>query len=271
MTFAEAEAPPDPLSHVMALRDAEIPELVRTALEQGRARLAFQPVVAAGPGHRIAFHEGLIRLLDDRDRTLPARHFLPGIEPTPLGRDIDRAALHLGFAALRAEPRLRLSVNMSARSIGDAEWRATLAHGLARSPGIGGRLIFEVSENSAMLLPELLVRFMQEMQPLGVCFALDDFGGGLISFRHLRGFLFDLVKIDGGYARGIDGSADNQVLCEALITVARQFGMYAVAEGVERPEEAALLTRLGADCLQGYLYGRPVPAPEWRCPDRRGC
>jgi EAL domain-containing protein (putative c-di-GMP-specific phosphodiesterase class I) len=108
-----------------------------------------------------------------------------------------------------------------------------------------------------MLLPEVVVRFMGELQPRGVCFSLDDFGAGLIAFRHLKDFLFDMVKIDSLFIRGIDVSADNQALASALLAVAHQFEMFAIAEGVETTAEADHLRKIGVDCLQGYLFGVP--------------
>ena len=129
--------------------------------------------------------------------------------------------------------------------------------GLAESGALGDRLIFEISETSVMMLHEIVIRFMAEMQPRGVAFALDGFGAGLTAFRHLKDFFFDLVKIDKGFIHGIAGDPDNQVLAEALINVAQQFEMLVVADGVETPQEAALLGQMGADCMQGYLYGVP--------------
>ena len=108
-----------------------------------------------------------------------------------------------------------------------------------------------------MMLPDVMIRFMAEMQPKGVAFALDGFGAGMTAFRHLKDFFFDLVKIDKGFVRGIDQNPDNQVLAEALITVAHHFEMFAIADGVETEEEAAFLRSIGVDCLQGYLYGVP--------------
>jgi EAL domain-containing protein (putative c-di-GMP-specific phosphodiesterase class I) len=108
-----------------------------------------------------------------------------------------------------------------------------------------------------MMLHEIVIRFMDEMQPRGVAFALDGFGAGLIAFRHLKDFFFDLVKIDKGFIRGIESDPDNQVLTEALMTVANQFEMLVVADGIETAEEADFLTRMGADCLQGYYFGVP--------------
>ena len=248
----------DPLHYAMASRDADVMTLVRDALAAGRARLAFHPIVTADDAPRVAFYEGLVRLMDDAGRIIPAAHFMPLVEETGMGRQIDCVTLDLALKLLKEKPGLRLSVNLSARSIGDGEWRRILDAGLRDRVGLGERLIFEISETSAMLLPELVVRFMTEMQPKGVAFALDGFGAGYTAFRHLKDFFFDLVKIDKSFVRNIDADPDNQVLAEALITVAHQFEMFAIADGVETAEEAAFLRGIGVDCLQGYHYGVPT-------------
>ena len=178
------------------------------------------------------------------------------MEESELGRDLDCASLQHGIATLRRNPRARLAINMSARSIADGRWRQILAEGLQASD-IGSRLILEITEQSAMLIPEVVIRFMAEVQPKGVAFALDDFGAGLTAFRYLKDFFFDLAKVDRHFVTEIQDSPDNQVLTEALITVAHQFEMFVVAEGVESEAEAAMVTQLGVDCLQGYYIGRP--------------
>jgi EAL domain-containing protein (putative c-di-GMP-specific phosphodiesterase class I) len=249
--------PRDPFDYVITSQDREIGALVADALSRDHAQLAYQPVMTASMPARVAFHEGFIRLRDGQGRILPARSFIADVEESSTGREIDCASLGLGLEMLASHPRLRLAINMSARSIGDGRWRRLLEAGLARSPDIGPRLILEITEASAMLLPEVVVRFMAELQPRGVCFSLDDFGAGLIAFRHLRDFLFDIAKIDSLFIRGIDTSPDNQALAAALVSVARQFGMLTVAEGVETEGEARFLRKLGVDCLQGYLFGIP--------------
>jgi EAL domain-containing protein (putative c-di-GMP-specific phosphodiesterase class I) len=254
---AEEGWPRDPFDYVIASQDREIGALVAEALDRDRAQLAFQPVMTAAMPARVAFHEGFIRLRDGQGRILPARAFISDVEDSATGREIDCASLGLGLDMLARHPRLRLAINMSARSIGDGKWRRQLEDGLARSPDVGPRLILEITEASAMLLPEIVIRFMADLQPRGVCFALDDFGAGLIAFRHLKDFLFDMVKIDSLFVRGIDSSPDNQALVAALLSVAHQFGMLAVAEGVETEAEARFLRKLGVDCLQGYLFGIP--------------
>jgi len=79
----------------------------------------------------------------------------------------------------------------------------------------------------------------------------------MTSFRHLKEFLFDIIKIDKSYASNIATSADNQVLCEALIGLSQQFGMLTVADGIESAADAEFLRTSGADFLQGYHYGVP--------------
>lgn len=247
----------DPLDYAVARRDSDVLTMVRTALDQQHAQLAFQPIVLSKDIGGIAFYEGLIRLKDEQGRIIPAHQFMGDIEETALGREIDCASLGLGIAMLQRNPNLRLSINMSARSIADGKWRDVLHRGLRNDPALGARLILEISEDSAMLLHDLMIRFMAEMQPQGVAFALDDFGAGMTSFRHLKDFYFDLVKIDRCFIHDIQRSPDNQVLAEALIMVAQQFEMFTVAEGVESAGEVDLLQSLGVDCLQGYFFGVP--------------
>lgn len=253
----DEQTPRDPLEYAVSVRDRDVLSMVRTALDAGACKLALQPVCAAQAGYPVAFHECLIRVMDENGRIIPAAQFMGEIEETSLGRDIDAAGLKLAFDLLRQHPSLRLSVNVSARSLGDAAWRRVLDAELASAAMQVDRLILEISEASAMQLPEVVIRFMEEMQPYGLAFALDDFGAGLTAFRHLKDFFFDLVKVDSHFTRNIHTDPDNQVLAEALITVAHQFEMFAVAEGVESQAEADFLISVGADCVQGYHFGVP--------------
>ena len=249
--------PLDPLQFAIASRDRDALQLARTALDKKQARLAFQPVVLSRDTSKVCFYEALIRVLDDAGRVIPAAQFIPQVEDHDLGRRIDAVTLELAFRMLRLNPTARVSINVSARSLADSRWRRVLRDGLEERGALGDRLIFEISEGSAMLLHEVVVHFMQEMQPKGVCFALDGFGGGMTAFRHLRNFLFDFVKIDKSFAENVAEDPDNQVLIEALVMVAHQFEMFAVIDGVESAADAAFLGQVGADCLQGYHFGAP--------------
>lgn len=245
-------------------RDAETVAMVRKALDERRALLAYQPVVQARLPGRPAFYEGFIRILDHDGRIIPARDFVPAAEATETGRRIDCLALDMGLAALAAEPGLRLSINMSARSIGYPAWLATLERGLRLDATVAERLILEITESSAIVMPELVSVFMAEMQARGICFALDDFGAGYTAFRYLKEFYFDIVKIDGQFIKGIAQSPENQVLTQALVSIARHFDMFTVAESVETAEDARYLVDIGVDCLQGYFFGVPSTEAPWK-------
>jgi EAL domain-containing protein (putative c-di-GMP-specific phosphodiesterase class I) len=260
----------DPLTAAVTERDRDTLRMVDEAVQSRRVRLAFQPVVPAGNPVSPVFYEGLARILDPTGRTIPAADFIDAVELHETGRRIDALALELGLRALHADPILRLSVNMSARSIGYPRWTRTLEAGLLADPSLAGRLILEITESSAMLIPDIVSVFMADLQARGVRFALDDFGQGFTSFRYLRDFDFDILKIDGQFIRGVAADPDNQVLTRALVSIAGHFQMLTVAESVETAADAAWLAAAGVDCLQGYHIAAPSLRPAWApCEERR--
>ncbi|MEI4232194.1 EAL domain-containing protein [Roseovarius sp. D22-M7] len=253
----------DPVTRAVEARDRSTVEMVDQAVRHSQVMLAYQPVVTAGQPDTAAFYEGLIRVLDATGRVIPARDFIDQIEVMETGRVIDSLALEHGLRVLATHPGLRLSINMSARSIGYARWMRMLEKGLAADPTVPERLILEITETSAMQLPELVTGFMTRMQRKGVGFALDNFGAGFTSFKFLKTFYFDILKIDGAFIRDIASDTDNQVLTTALMTIGRQFDMVTVAQNVEKQADAAYLAGLGIDCMQGYRFGAPTVRPPW--------
>jgi EAL domain-containing protein (putative c-di-GMP-specific phosphodiesterase class I) len=143
-------------------RDKGILGTVRRALARHDVLLAYQPVVYAGNPDRVPFYEGLIRILDENQRIIPAGDFMPAAENEEVGRLIDCYALELGLRALAEEPGLRLSINMSARSIGYPSWNG-VARGAGRRPDRRERLILEITESSAMQMPELVQVMMSDL------------------------------------------------------------------------------------------------------------
>ena len=258
-----------PLGVAISAGDQETIAMVKEAVRTRRLRLAYQPVVLTRDTGRVAFYEGLIRVQEPNGRIIPAGDFINAAEGHELGREIDCAALEYGLATLAKHPQLRISINMSARSIGYPRWMWVLKKALDQNPTVGERLILEITESSAMLVPELVLAFMDEVQRKGVAFALDDFGSGFTAIRYFKDFLFDILKIDSQFIRNIHRDPDNQALTGALLSIGRHFEMFTVAEGVESPEEAACLQALGVDCQQGYLYGAPTVKAPWQAAERQ--
>ena len=261
-----AEADPDrssPLDVAVTMRDQGTLGMVTAALRNRDVMLAYQPVVQSQRPDQIAFYEGLIRVLDDTGRIIPAASFIDTVETMETGRILDCVALERGLSVLQANPLLRLSINMSARSIGFPRWMRSLRQGLQGDPTIGERLILEITDRSAMSLPEIVARFMADLRMRGITFALDDFGSGHTSLRALRDMQFDILKIDGSFVRGVHDDPDNQVLTEAVVALARQFDMFTVAEQVESLPDSLWLARIGVDCQQGYFFGAPTVQAPW--------
>ena len=182
------------LELALAKRDSTILRTVREAIRHRQVMLAFQPVVQARRQEATAFHEGLIRVLDETGRVVPAREFIETVEESEDGRILDCIALEQGLRELEREPGLRLAINMSARSIGYGDWLDTLTRGLRAGPTVAERLILEITEASAMMVPELVISFMDDLQARGVTFAMDDFGAGYTALRHFKQFSFDILK-----------------------------------------------------------------------------
>jgi EAL domain-containing protein (putative c-di-GMP-specific phosphodiesterase class I) len=108
-----------------------------------------------------------------------------------------------------------------------------------------------------MLVPEIVVAFMEEFQREGVAIAMDNFGSGPMAIRYFRDFFFDIVKIDRQFIRSIEKDPDTQAIVGALISMSKHFNMFTVAEAVETVAEAECLRGLGIDCFQGFLFGAP--------------
>ena len=252
-----------PFANAVARQKTGAIALVKHALLGGRATLAFQPVMAALNPRKTVFYEGLIRVPDENGRIIPARDFMPHVEETELGWQVDCAALEIALRHLSLAPDLRISINLSARSIGYSKWNDILGRSLRRDLDIGNRLMLEITESSTILLPDLVLSFMKDLRKRGIIFALDDFGAGTTSFRYLRDFNFDIVKIDEQFVRNVATDPDNQVLIQALISIAEDFGMHTVAEAVENIIDSNWLAAHGIDCLQGYYWGAPTMTPPW--------
>lgn len=253
----------NPLSYATTSRDGSVLKMVDEAVRHNHLTLAYQSIVPAADPSRTAYYEGLVRIFDANGRVIPARDFIYAIETTETGRIVDCVSLEEGLRVLRRHPEIRLSINMSARSIGYPRWMRSLRRGLAKDPTIAERLILEITESSAMLIPELVINFMFELNKKGISFALDDFGAGFTSLRYLKEFYFDILKIDSEFIRGIASDPDNQVLTKAMIAIAEQFDLLTVAESVENQSDAVFLTDIGVDCLQGYFFGAPTIHAPW--------
>lgn len=237
-------------------------ERVVAALKSDRLCLAFQPVVRAADGCA-AMHEALLRLREPSGVLVPAGVFMSSIESLGLIRRVDRRVLELLAREFEADPQVELAVNVSGLTVTDASWLRGLRAAVLANPGMAKRLVVEITETAAMRDLDESVRFVAALKEMGARVALDDFGAGNTSFRHLKALGVDLVKIDGSFVRGLSANADNQLFIRALVDLATGFGAQVVAECVESEDDAEAIKRFGVHFLQGWHYGRPQTERRW--------
>jgi diguanylate cyclase (GGDEF)-like protein len=237
-------------------RNLAVGAQVKDALRDRRLQFAFQPVVRAG-NQEAVFHECLLRMRSETGEIIPAGVFVPVIEQLGLVRLIDRYVLDLAVQALSDHPNLHLAINISGLTSSDQTWLRSLAALLKHRPGVARRLIIELTETSALNDIDESARFLSAIRQLGCRVAVDDFGAGFTSFRHLKTLTLDIVKIDGSFVRNLAGNVDNQLFIRNLLGLAEAYGMETVAECVETQEDARFLIGEGVKYLQGYYFGRP--------------
>jgi diguanylate cyclase (GGDEF)-like protein len=234
------------------LRDA----VARDALEPH-----FQPLVAFEDGQRLLGFEMLARWSHPQRGMVPPAEFIPLAEDTGLIVPLTAALLRRGCAVAMGWPaHLRLSVNISALHLRDRDLPALVARILAETGLPPGRLEIELTESALVDNFEMARELMNELKALGVSLALDDFGTGYSSLRHLQTLPFDKIKVDSGFVRDMMESAESSKIVAAVIALGHSLGLPTVAEGVEDEATATLLSRMGCDIGQGWLFGRPADA-----------
>ena len=237
--------------------DQRVADRVLAALRERRLRLAFQPIVEPETGETM-LHECLLRMVDERGRVLDAASFMPAVERLGLTSKVDRRAVELVVAALREEPGIRLALNISGLTVGDAAWRRSFIALLRGNREVAARLTIEITETAMLEDVAESIRFISGLRELGCQVALDDFGAGHTSLEQLEVLPIDVVKIDGSFVRELRNNPDNHAFVRTVMDLTSSFGLITIAECIETAEDAAALRRHGVDYLQGHYFGRPV-------------
>ncbi len=241
---------------------------LRDAIGLGQLRLVYQPIVALASGEVVGV-EALVRWHHPSRGLLGPVDFIPLAEESGLIEDLGRWVLQeacvqaTGWQSLGGADRpLLLSVNVSVQQFRDEGWAAEVAGVLAATGMPGSRLVLEITESTLMDDSEVSGMRLQELRDLGVRLAVDDFGTGYSSLAYLRRMPVDFLKIDKSFVDGVTGDAHESALARAVVKLAATLGLAAVAEGIERPEQAEILSTLGCRYGQGLWLGPPMPAGE---------
>ncbi|WP_328465638.1 EAL domain-containing protein [Actinoplanes sp. NBC_00393] len=261
----EAERSLTRLAHPVPVRDRQGSYRTRLAdaLGTDRFTLYSQPILELQT-NKVTRHELLLRVLDEADGPQSPIQVLDAAERLDAVFDIDLWVVERAMRLAAEEPGLCLQVNLSGRSVGDPRLTTEVEKLLDRYRVDPAQLTFEITETALIGNLSEARRFADRVRDLGCGLALDDFGSGYASFRYLRLFPIDLVKIDGEYVVDLVDNPQDQVLVRALVQVCQAYGIHTVAEFVQDEATLRMLRELGVDYVQGYLIGRPSPVPPSR-------
>ena len=193
-----------------------------------------------------------------------AGEFIPLAEQLGLSRFIDRRALELAVAFAKSHPTVRLSLNVSSLTCSDHEWLVALHRLTGGRRQITERLTIELTETAAIHDIDVSIAFVDTLKELGCKVAIDDFGAGYTSFKNLKTLNVDMVKIDGSFIRDLASEPDNQVFIKTLVEIAETFNLETVAEWVGDEETAQMMAKAGITHQQGFYFGRPLLAKDFR-------
>ncbi|WP_439543268.1 EAL domain-containing protein [Hyphomicrobium sp.] len=234
---------------------------VLAALENDKLVLVVQPIIDAQSG-AIASYEGLLRLRGTDGALHSATDLIESAERAHLVQHIDCRALELGLALLKRHPGLVLSLNVSSLTAHDGDWVALLRTLAAGAPDLTPRLTIEITETAIIKDMAKVAAFVDDVRALGCRVAIDDFGAGYTSFRHLKSLHVDVLKIDGAFITDLPGDPQSRIIAKTMIDMAHNMGLKTVAEWVGSAEAASFLRDAGVTYLQGFLYGQPMPVEE---------
>ncbi len=247
-----------------AHEDMALEGALRHAIERDELLLHYQPIVDLNTGLLLGV-EALLRWQHPQLGLVSPARFIPLAEESglivPIGDWVLRQACQqartwhdAGFTDLY------VAVNLSSRQFREPDLVQRVQQVLADTGLAGVRLELELTESMLLTNIDNTVRLMQELDTVGVRFAVDDFGTGYSSLSYLKRFPIDVLKIDQSFVRDITTDPDDAAIVRAIITMAHALGVRVVAEGVETHQQMDFLRANNCDSMQGYYLSRPLPA-----------
>jgi PAS domain S-box-containing protein len=233
---------------------------LRLALETGRIYPVFQPIVTL-PSGSISSLEALARWHDDDLGAIPPSHFIPIAEKSGLMAALTSRIIQTACeAASQWDGEFRLAFNISPLQFRSSELSCRIEE-IVRPTGFPlSRIQLEITESAVIDDLELARASIFRLKALGVQIVLDDFGTGYSSLTRLQALPFDKIKIEASFVQSMETSRDSRKIVSAVIGLGQSLGMPVVAEGIETRTQLKMLTHLGCDFGQGYLFSRPAPA-----------
>jgi diguanylate cyclase (GGDEF)-like protein len=236
---------------------------LRLALERGEMELYFQPKIDAR-SRQVTAAEALMRWKHPKRGLVPPSVFIPLAERNGLivvlGNWVIEEACRQARSWREHGLRMRLAVNLSAHQLRQDDLVERIEGALDSHRIHPSLLTCEITESVAMEDTKATQDTFRRLGQAGIHLSIDDFGTGYSSLSYLRRLPAEELKIDRSFVMDLDSSSDARAVVDAVIKLAHALGLRVVAEGVETPRQQALLTEMGCDELQGYLFAKPMTA-----------
>jgi diguanylate cyclase (GGDEF)-like protein len=254
-----------------AMRDRALIRLriendLRRALERDELELEYQPLVRVGTGE-IVSAEALLRWNHPQRGRIGPDEFIHVAEEDglidPIGQWVLERACRQTAAWHRMRPDsapLGISVNLSALQFAKRGLPESIADVLRLTGLDPACLSLEITESVIVRDAEAAAAAMHQLKAVGVRISLDDFGTGYSSLNYLTRLPIDALKIDRSFVDGLGSEPRDTAITEAIVAMSKALSLQVIGEGVETPEQAAELTKLGCDLAQGFYFSCPMPA-----------
>ncbi len=233
------------------------------ALKRGELLLLYQPIIDLNSGALAGF-EALVRWRHPQRGMISPMDFIPIAEETglivPIGTWVVQEACRQARLWLDAKlnPDLFISVNVSSRQLDGPALPEIVRMALRDTNLLPSHLKLEITESAVMRDFELTMKLLKRLKEIGVGLSLDDFGTGYSSLSLLRRLPVDTLKVDRSFVTAMTTDDSGVKMVEAILQLARLFGLKVVAEGIEHEQEELLLKERGCEFGQGWRYGKPL-------------
>lgn len=239
---------------------------LRRALENGDLCLNFQPQVDVR-SRRIIGVEALLRWKHPEHGMIPPSRFIPVAEDSGLILPIGDWVIQEAIRQSRAWqddglPPITVAINISAVQFQQGNLVRRVGDAIAGSGVDPARIELELTESMLMQDANEAIRTLEDLSGLGAKLAIDDFGTGYSSLSYLKQFPVDRLKLDQSFVRQMTTNHSDAVIARATINLGHSLGLEVIAEGVETEDQYEYLRAEGCDVVQGYLFGKPMPADE---------